>query len=37
MVIENGDSGGGTTAPKVRKVLAKIFGEKEPAEKRSVQ
>jgi cell division protein FtsI/penicillin-binding protein 2 len=37
MVIENGDSGGGTTAPKVRKVLAKIFGEKEPADKRSVQ
>lgn len=27
MVIENGESGGGTTAPKVRNVLAKIFGE----------
>jgi len=26
MVIENGDSGGGTTAPKVRNVLAQIFG-----------
>lgn len=27
MVIENGDSGGGTTAPKVRNVLASIFGD----------
>ena len=27
MVIENGESGGGTTAPKVRNVLAHIFGE----------
>ena len=27
MVVENGESGGGTTAPKVRNVLAKIFGE----------
>jgi len=26
MVIENGESGGGTTAPKVRNVLAHIFG-----------
>lgn len=26
MVIENGDSGGGTTAPKVRNVLAHVFG-----------
>ena len=28
MVIENGESGGGTTAPKVRNVLAHVFGEK---------
>ena len=28
MVIENGESGGGTTAPKVRNVLAKVFGER---------
>ena len=28
MVIENGESGGGTTAPKVRNVLAHIFGER---------
>lgn len=27
MIIENGQSGGGTTAPKVRNVLASIFGE----------
>ena len=27
MVIENGESGGGTTAPKVRNILADIFGE----------
>ena len=27
MVIEDGESGGGTTAPKVRNVLAHIFGE----------
>lgn len=28
MVIENGDSGGGTAAPRVRNVLAHIFGER---------
>jgi len=28
MIVENGDSGGGTTAPKVRNVLAHIFGER---------
>ena len=28
MVIENGESGGATTAPKVRNVLAQIFGSK---------
>ena len=28
MVIENGESGGGTTAPKVREVLKEVFGEK---------
>ena len=27
MVVENGESGGGTTAPKVRNVLAQVFGE----------
>ena len=31
MVIENGVSGGGTAAPKVRNILAAIFGEKEAA------
>lgn len=31
MVIENGESGGGTTAPRVRNVLAGIFGETEVA------
>ena len=30
MVIENGESGGLTTAPKVHNVLARIFGEDEP-------
>jgi len=29
MVIENGESGGKTTAPKVQQVLAALFGEKE--------
>jgi len=29
MVIENGESGGGTTAPKVNAVLKAIFGERE--------
>ena len=27
MVVENGDSGGGTAAPKVRNILAAMFGE----------
>lgn len=31
MVVENGESGGGTTAPKVRNILAGIFGETEVA------
>jgi len=30
MVIENGESGGLTTAPKVHNVLASVFGEGEP-------
>jgi penicillin-binding protein 2 len=29
MVVENGVSGGGTTAPKVCEVLKTIFGERE--------
>ena len=33
MVIENGESGGGTTAPKVNAVLKAIFGEREDAAK----
>ena len=32
MVIENGESGGLTTAPKVHNVLARIFGEGEPVD-----
>lgn len=28
MVVQNGDSGGGTTAPKVREILKEVFGEK---------
>ena len=31
MVVENGESGGGTTAPKVAEVLKAYFGEKEDA------
>jgi cell division protein FtsI/penicillin-binding protein 2 len=27
MVVENGESGGGTAAPRVRNVLAAMFGE----------
>ena len=34
MVIENGESGGGTTAPKVNAVLKAIFGEVEKLESR---
>ena len=34
MVIENGESGGGTTAPKVNAVLKAIFGELEKLESR---
>ena len=32
MVVENGQSGGVTAAPRVRNVLAAMFGEKEAAE-----
>ena len=32
MVIENGESGGLTTAPKVHNVLASVFGEAEPVD-----
>ena len=32
MLVENGDSGGGTAAPKARNVLAAIFGERSEEE-----
>ena len=28
MIVENGESGGGTTAPKVREILRRRFGER---------
>jgi penicillin-binding protein 2 len=32
MVVENGESGGGTAAPRVRNILAAMFGEAEGGE-----
>ena len=31
MVVEHGESGGKTTAPRANRVLAHVFGEEEPA------
>jgi hypothetical protein len=30
MVVEHGESGGKTTAPRANRVLAHVFGEEEP-------